>query len=60
MLTFILEWYLISSFLCAGLICLGLHDETYGDELYQALNCGPDRLYETVRIMLTAPIILLV
>lgn len=57
---FYVEWYLISSFLCAGLISLALADDTYGEEVYQALNCGPNRLYETLRILLTAPFILLI
>ena len=57
---FLVEWYLVSSFLCAGLICLALHSEEHGDMVYEALDCGPNRLYETVRILLTAPFILLI
>ena len=54
---FIVQVYLFTSFLTALLISWGLQDEEYGELLHMAMGISDDRLYETVRIMLTAPFI---
>lgn len=57
MIVYILEAYLLTSFLTALLISWGLEHEEYGDLLAEAIGLGPDRFYDTIRIMLTAPFI---
>jgi hypothetical protein len=52
------EAYLFCSFLTAWAISYGLQDETYGEVLHMALKIDSTApLYETVRIMLCAPLL---